>query len=108
MIGPVGRIGDAFRVGPRAAEVIAVALVVAVTLVAMVATGLNVLPLAIILTLALFAVVVSFRWPLVDAGAVRGVHPDRGGPAPRRRRHDQPARRDRVRGHVWDPAPRAT
>ena len=65
MIGPAGRISDAFRIGPRAAEVIAVALVAALTLVAIVATGFNVLPLAIILTLALFATVASVRWPLV-------------------------------------------
>jgi O-antigen ligase len=65
MIGPIARIGDAFRIGPVTAWLVAVAGVAGVTVVAAVATRLNMLPVVLVLIAGVFATVVSFRWPLV-------------------------------------------
>ena len=70
MIGPVARIGSAFRVGPLISWVVAIGAVVAVTVVAGVATQFNALPLSLVLVLGAFATAASFRWPLLSLALV--------------------------------------
>lgn len=65
MIGPIARIGDAFRVPTAVGWLVAILAVGAATAVAAIATWLGVLPLVLVVLLGAFATVVSFRWPLV-------------------------------------------